>query len=325
MTSDAVARHSRAVYARLWLFALLLALTAFLDAGAAGEPSPSHFLTSGRKLYSQLREEVMIRDFFQDRRDGVFVDIGCALPIRYSTTYFLEKHLGWSGIGVDAVASYGEAWAKKRPRSKFLNRLVTDHSGTMEKFYEADYRPVSSAKKNMVEGKGHKEIEVRSSTLNDLLSENGIEKIDFLSMDIEGAQLAALRGFDIQKYSPDLVCIERYKPDNDAIIAYFEDRGYELLERYREHDIVNFYFAPRERPARSSWEPPARDPTTPMNKDGLPRGSYRESCRDCRWDGDTLACDCRLASGDLAPTRAEHACGHGYANLDGALRCENPE
>jgi len=55
-----------------------------------------------KKLYSQFNEELIIRDFFQDRKNGVFLDVGCSKPIENSTTYYLDKHLGWSGIGIGA-------------------------------------------------------------------------------------------------------------------------------------------------------------------------------------------------------------------------------
>src|SRR5690606_4992029 len=140
---------------------------------------------------------------FDDRRDGFFLDVGCSHPRRWSTTYYLEKHLGWKGIGVDAAAEYAPRWKKLRPNSTFANFLVTNHSGTMDTFYRSDYLPTSTAKKEMAEGKPHEEVLVPSITLNDLLEQEGVEKIDFLSMDIEGFQYEALQGFDIEKYRPD--------------------------------------------------------------------------------------------------------------------------
>ncbi len=80
---------------------------------------------------------MIIRDFFQDRRGGFFVEIGCAWPIKNSNTYYLEKHLGWSGIGVDGLPDFAPGWKKHRPGSTFLNFLVSDRSDTKETFYKA--------------------------------------------------------------------------------------------------------------------------------------------------------------------------------------------
>ena len=80
--------------------ALLLAVVAL----AACQKAPHRdILGTEKKLYSQFDEELIIRDFFQDRRGGFFLDVGAADPDVNNTTYYLEKNLGWSGIGVDAL------------------------------------------------------------------------------------------------------------------------------------------------------------------------------------------------------------------------------
>lgn len=207
-------------------------------------------LKHGKKLYSQQNEELIIRDFFQDRREGFFLDVGCAWPIRNSTTYFLEKHLDWSGISVDGLPDYGPWWKDKRPRSKFFNFIVTDHSGTIESFYRAAWPGISSIEKGRVMA-GRKvnqqEIKIPTTTLNDLLEKNGVEKIDFLSMDIEKAEPLALAGFDIKKYQPQLVCIEATPTVQDQILEYFEKHDYERIEKYLEHDQRNWFFTPKKK------------------------------------------------------------------------------
>jgi len=71
-----------------------------------------------------------------------------------------------------------------------------------------------------------------------------VGKIDFLSMDIEGAELSALHGFDIDKYKPRLVCIEIQKELGDKIREYFVQHGYRQVEEYRPFDQFNWYFTP---------------------------------------------------------------------------------
>jgi FkbM family methyltransferase len=197
------------------------------------------------KLYSQFNEEIVVRDFFQDLENGFYLDIGCAWPEKSSTTYYLEKHLGWTGIGVDANAKYGADWAKFRPASKFRTYLVSDHSGSLDKFYLLE--ALGSTQKNRVFNDRilhGKEVEVPSITIDDLLERNGIEKIDFLSMDIEESEPAALAGFDIKRFSPKLVCIEASPSIRESILEYFADNDYERIEKYLEYDTVNWYFKP---------------------------------------------------------------------------------
>ena len=39
--------------------------------------------------YSLFDEELIIRDFFQDRKGGFFVDVGCAWPGKANNTYWI--------------------------------------------------------------------------------------------------------------------------------------------------------------------------------------------------------------------------------------------
>jgi hypothetical protein len=143
-------------------------------AGCRAEETRKDILGTEIKRYSQWNEELIIRDFFQDERGGVFLDVGCAWPVRKSTTFYLEKHLGWSGIAIDALDIYRPGWAAVRPRSEFLAYAVTDHSGDKVTFYQHASAPVlSSLSKEQAALMGGEEslttVEVETTTLNDVL------------------------------------------------------------------------------------------------------------------------------------------------------------
>ncbi len=58
-------------------------------------------------------------------------------------------------------------------------------------------------------------------------------------MDIEGAEPLALRGFDVNRFEPELICIEAKPPNREMIRKYFADHGYEQIEKYLEYDMTN--------------------------------------------------------------------------------------
>jgi FkbM family methyltransferase len=216
-------------------------------------PAPAPAATSAARiltekpLYSQSKEELVIRNFFKDRRQGFFVDVGCASPNANSNPYYLEHHLGWTGIGVDALAEYAPAWKEKRPGSRFFAFLVSDHSDTVDTFYRSELRGISSVEKRNIAPGGDavkwEEMKVPTTTLNKLLDQNGVTRIDFLNMDIEGHEPPALAGFDIDRFRPDLVCIEAKPENREKIMKYFADHRYRRLKRYIPYDEVNYYFA----------------------------------------------------------------------------------
>lgn len=64
---------------------------------------------------------------------------------------------------------------------------------------------------------------------------------------------------------------------------------------------------------------------TPCHVAGCaPPGSYVETCRDCRWDGVLLLCECRRRDGRWKPTAHFGSCRTGFYNDDGTLSCSDP-
>lgn len=209
------------------------------------------------KKYSLFAEELIIRDFFQDLKGGFFVDVGCAWPIKASNTYYLEKHLGWTGIGIDALEDYAAAWKGERPNSKFFNFIVTDQTAARGTFFKSAGLGLSSVSRDAASGKNFggtmstEEIEVPMITLDDLLDREGIAKIDLLSMDIEGHEATALAGFDIERFQPDLLVIEGH---SQQVSEYLAQHGYQQLLRYAAFDTVNRYF--RRKPNIAAFPKP---------------------------------------------------------------------
>jgi FkbM family methyltransferase len=219
-----------------------------LRATVEREPMRKDIAGTAKARYSHGKEETIIRDFFQDRRGGFFLDVGCWHPMSDSNTYYLEHHLGWSGIGVDALPEMARKWKRRRPASRFFNFLVTDHSDTQDPFYRVEYTDISAIEKPAPERKlKWEQIDVPSITLDTLLTANGVSRIDLLSMDIEGAEPLALAGFDIDHFKPQLVCIEAKVKSREAIQTYFARHGYDRIGRYVQYDQVNWYFTPRGR------------------------------------------------------------------------------
>ena len=103
---------------------------------------------------------------------------------------------------------------------------------------------LSTLKSTIVEDVRPTEIrQVVVRTLDAILAEAGVERIDFLSVDVEGAELAVLRGFSIARYRPRLILIEDDVQDL-AKHAYLEARGYKLVRR----TALNNWYVPRETP-----------------------------------------------------------------------------
>ncbi len=236
----------------------LLCITWLLVAASACRPRDSrahHFPTKvdsaalharyGDALYSQDDEETLIRAFFDDRRKGVFLDVGAGDPVKNSTTYYLERHLGWHGIAADALTEYAADYARLRPATRFFSYFVGDKSDDKRDFYVSPERDFSSGTGDDPRGGTYQKRQVSTITLDDLLGREGVAHVDFLSLDIEGAEPAALAGFSIGRFQPALACVEIHSAEHGRTISeYFTLHGYREITAYRAMDPINRYFAP---------------------------------------------------------------------------------
>lgn len=224
-----------------------LALLASLGCGQTDAPPEPRILVTGEKAYSN--QDVIIRDFFSDMRDGVFVDVGCYDWKKGNNTLYLEESLGWTGVAVDVLDYLRKGYRENRPGTRFFRYAVSDVSGETATFYaQAALTSTNPDQLKHFPGLEHARgpaFEVETTTLTDLLDRAGIEKIDFLNMDIEGSEPKALAGFDIQRFRPELVCIEASEQVRPFLTEYFETHGYERIDEYLEYDAYNWYFRPQ--------------------------------------------------------------------------------
>jgi len=202
------------------------------------------------KHFSRGNEEIIIRHLLNDRRDGFFLDVGAYHYKNESNTFFLEKYLGWEGIAIDANRSFEEGYKKNRLNTKFFNCFISDKSDELINFFivrDPQQLVKSSGVIDFVSGHKTEKIQVPTITLNDLLASLKVDRIDFMNMDIELSEPRALAGFDIEKYRPELVCIEAHRQVRAPILSYFKAHGYVRLDTYFLFDQKNWYFVPEAR------------------------------------------------------------------------------
>jgi len=246
-------KRTRVLVVILIAFVAVFLATTYLSLKSKSQnlqQTETNWLTAkyGPKIYSQNDEELIIRDFFNDRKEGFFVDVGAGHYRINSTTFYLEKHLGWHGIAVDAIPNYESQYLEKRKNTHFFSFYVANKSDEKIDFYMIQKnRRLSTGDEEAAKKEGdYKAIKVPTITLNDLLEREGVTEFDLLSMDIERAEPAALAGFDIRKYKPPLVCIEAHKEVIDQILGYFHKNNYTVIDKYKDLDPLNLYFTPKK-------------------------------------------------------------------------------
>jgi len=185
-------------------------------------------------------------------KDGFFVQCGGNDGYFQDPTYYLEKFRNWQGLIVEPLPLYKKC-QENRPSSAVLNFAAGTRAQSHQKIVLIDCGPMSMVKENVSEHRSWaagaqkvmgiipKEIEVESRTLDEMIEEyfkkTTTRKIDLLVIDVEGAEMAVLNGFSIEKYRPTYIPIElNSKEGPDAMKNMLH--GYELSSHLGDNDYL---------------------------------------------------------------------------------------
>lgn len=193
-----------------------------------------------RASYSQFGEDVVLQTIFADRERGVYVDVGCFHPRRFSNTYALYKR-GWRGVNVDTSPLKIRLFDALRPGDRNVLAAVTQTrcEVTLYKFGEysvLDTLDEETAKRwSAISNRPYEQEKIRGLPLNDVLAEAGLagRQVDLLSVDVEGHELSVLEPFDFAGYRPSVLVVEVHASDVDGVLdsrlyAFLRGRGYRL-------------------------------------------------------------------------------------------------
>ena len=201
----------------------------------------------GSTRNSRYGEEWIVRDFFEDRRGGVFVDVGANHYQRDSNSYYLESQLGWSGLAIEPQTKFAADYRARRPLTTFVPLFVSDVSDRQATLYVPSNDLIASFDKHFAETESRSSadaVSAQTMTLDDILDRHGIRAVDFLSIDIELHEPQALKGFSIERFRPRLVGVEAHAPVRQQILDYFANHGYVVVGKYLRADSENLWFAP---------------------------------------------------------------------------------
>lgn len=169
-------------------------------------------------------------------KNGFFMDVGAYDGVRGSNSYAMEQ-IGWRGILVEANPASVEKCKRLRPASKIIHAAIggPDAKDTIT-FYTVEGNTDADMLSFIVSDDSHKEmcekaggivreIEVPFRSLDSVLFEHAshVERIDILSVDIEGLELTALMGLNFERWAPRLIIAEA---NEVSLIAFLEKKGY---------------------------------------------------------------------------------------------------
>ncbi len=220
-------------------------ILSFLNGICHEYPQPIYGYFSQKGQDKFLNEEI-----FHEKKNGIFVEAGAHDGISFSNSYFFEKYLNWNGICVEPNPDLFNTLIQNRcciceqfcisnkegkmPFLKCSSYMLEMYSGLLENI---DPRHLERIKNEIDLFGGSKEIiYINCTSFKKLFRKHKLTNIDFLSLDIEGGEEAALKTIDFNEVKIDVIVVEN-NFNEDTIKKYLLARGYQYIKRIGKDDI----------------------------------------------------------------------------------------
>lgn len=203
--------------------------------------------------YSQIgQDKYFIEEIVKFKRYGRFLDVGANDGITESNTYCLEKEYGWSGICVEANEELAKICASNRPGSVVSCSVVWSEETNIDFSQPQNGNNLLSRIDNLPWNTGYFSgdfidpiISKRTTTTLKNILGNNKQRFDYFSLDIEGAELEALKGIDWNNTEFGFITVEYGNRDHyqNLISSFLYNVGYKI-HRINQWDIE---FVPNEK------------------------------------------------------------------------------
>jgi FkbM family methyltransferase len=209
--------------------------------------------------YSQIdQDRYYIENIAKNKKNGIFLDIGANDGLYTSNTATLELEYNWTGICIEANPELIDILKTNRPNSRVVNKAVWKEKGNVD--LEIPLVEMNGRKANLISRitgkesidnrnkkyfKDHfqaqtKKVKVESDTITNILDEHLKLPcvIDYMSLDIEGAEMEALESIDFSNIDIRFMTVEHgdrkgYKRKFETFLKKF---GYKL-HRINKWDV----------------------------------------------------------------------------------------
>tara|TARA_R100000152_G_C6781539_1_gene216238 strand:- start:1410 stop:2126 length:717 start_codon:yes stop_codon:yes gene_type:complete len=191
-----------------------------------------------------------VLSFFDNKKEGTFIDIGAYDGVKWSNSLVLEEELGWEGVCIEAnVNSY--------EKCEGLRSSITLNKAVCSAFDDVTFRNViggASCLSCIVEfvekkhlqrinseieklGGSYTDVSVETITLNEIFDKfvKG-NSVDYLSIDAEGSEYEIFKNFNFDIYSCSLISVEyngslgESERDSDSkVTTLLKNNGYKPI------------------------------------------------------------------------------------------------
>ena len=205
-----------------------------------------NFFFWNERYSSQAGQDKIIKDiFFNNKRKGFFIEIGAYDGIEGSNCYHFERYLNWDGIAIEPSNIQFEKLQKNR-KCKLLNYPVneeakevefidvieglTQMSGINNNFFERNKNIILNNRESKT-----RSINMKTITFDQVVPKNTV--IDYLSIDIEGGEMALVNSINYNDYDIKVITVENNVPETQNFKNFFESKNFLYFDRVGQDEI----------------------------------------------------------------------------------------
>lgn len=167
------------------------------------------------RLFSSIAQNDVSRRFY-------YIDLAANDAEEGSNTFILDRRANWSGICIEPNPVYWESLVLKRSCALYGSAVSNTDSQTLMFHFDGALGGLMGAEFNRATD-NRKGRPVGTLSLTTILRrENAPRVIDYLSLDVEGAEWNIMRDFPFDSYSFRVLSVERPPPQLRELLARHE-------------------------------------------------------------------------------------------------------
>ncbi len=208
------------------------------------------FMPEEPRWHSQCGQDRYVAEVaFPGKRGGTFVEMGAYDGVTLSNTLALERDLGWTGLCVEPVP---DVYARLRANracdcvwgcagandgevellhldgpSEMLSTIAAGVDDRHQRRMDHEAKTLGGAVRRVV---------VPRYGITELLLAHGLARVDFFSLDVEGAELEILAALDTRRVEVRTLSVEN-DYHGPRLAALLEPRGYKLTARLGQDEF----------------------------------------------------------------------------------------
>jgi FkbM family methyltransferase len=207
------------------------------------------------KFYSQFGQDKYLEEnVFKGYKNGIFFDVGAHDGVKFNNTLYFAKFNKWTGINIEPIKTVYDQLVINRPYAKNLNCAVSNNDGEAEFILNTGYTEMLSGLKKDYDkrhnvrlkneinqmGGTTQVVTVQTKKIETICDELAISHINYLSIDVEGAEFDVIKSINFDKVFIDVIGFENNYDDNSIpIVRYLESKNYIVINKLIDIFMIN--------------------------------------------------------------------------------------